>query len=138
MSKEYEGTPPGEVSIDNAVISDIALKAASDVKGVHAPPRTLTRRILGMLQRSRQAEGVTLDFTGSSELSIALRLTVEYGASIPSVAEEIQENVRHAIEYMTGLTVTDVTVKIIGMHSRALARPHRAHTASPESTAPEA
>ena len=42
-------------------------------------------------------------------------MVIEYGARIPDVAIEIQENVKRAIEGMTGLKVVEVNVHIQGV-----------------------
>jgi uncharacterized alkaline shock family protein YloU len=45
-------------------------------------------------------------------------LLVEYGVNITDAAAAVQENVKKAVEYMTGLNVVNVTVNIVGMHIR--------------------
>jgi uncharacterized alkaline shock family protein YloU len=40
---------------------------------------------------------------------------MNYGVEIPSVAWQIQENVKRAIETMTGLQVMEVNVHVLGV-----------------------
>ena len=49
---------------------------------------------------------------GSEEASVDLTLAVEYGKPIQKVCTEVQENVRKAIETMTGLHVVKVDVHV--------------------------
>jgi len=41
---------------------------------------------------------------------------VEYGVRIPDVSWQIQENVKKAVETMTGLNVVEVNIHIQGVH----------------------
>ena len=45
-----------------------------------------------------------------------LAIVVEYGFNIPKVSAKAQEKVKQAIESMTGLTVTDVDIKVAGVN----------------------
>ncbi|MFC2741525.1 MAG: Asp23/Gls24 family envelope stress response protein, partial [Selenomonas sp.] len=44
-----------------------------------------------------------------------LYMIVKYGARVPDVAIAVQENVKKAIENMTGLTVVEVNVHVQGV-----------------------
>ena len=52
---------------------------------------------------------------GTEEASVDLYVTVEYGQPIQKVAQDAQENVRRAIESMTGLHVVKVDVHVQGV-----------------------
>ncbi|MGB4140454.1 MAG: Asp23/Gls24 family envelope stress response protein, partial [Limnochordia bacterium] len=43
-------------------------------------------------------------------------IIVNYGISIPEVARNIQNNVKQAIEGMTGLDVVEVNIHVLGVH----------------------
>jgi len=53
---------------------------------------------------------------GETEAAVDLTVVVEYGESIPRVAQQIRENVVRRIEGITGLTVTEVNVAINDLH----------------------
>jgi uncharacterized alkaline shock family protein YloU len=53
---------------------------------------------------------------GEKEAAVDLSIVVNYGVSIPEVAWQIQENVKRAIESMTGLSVVEVNVNIQGVY----------------------
>lgn len=42
-----------------------------------------------------------------------------YGYNIPATSQKVQERVKNAIENMTGLTVTDVNIRIAGVNMSA-------------------
>ena len=52
---------------------------------------------------------------GSEEASVDLFVVVEYGTPIQTAASGVQENVRKAIETMTGLHVVEVNVFVQGV-----------------------
>ncbi|HAH96421.1 MAG TPA: Asp23/Gls24 family envelope stress response protein, partial [Firmicutes bacterium] len=47
--------------------------------------------------------------------AVDLYLSMEYGHRLPDVATAVQENVKKAIESMTGLDVVEVNVHIQGV-----------------------
>ena len=112
MNREVNGTSMGNVSVDNEVIKNIALKAATDINGVYRPRRTFRQKIAHFIVRKDMADGVRLEFISESELKLSLKLTVEYGVNIPYITGSVQENVKRAVEYMTGLTVSEVAITI--------------------------
>ena len=48
-------------------------------------------------------------------MSVVLNLVLNYGVSIPKTSQEVQEKVKAAIENMTGLTVSEVNIRIAGI-----------------------
>ncbi|MBU4376439.1 MAG: Asp23/Gls24 family envelope stress response protein [Candidatus Omnitrophica bacterium] len=114
----YDNIQLGDIRLDNEVIKNIAIKAATEVQGVHELQKGRIRDMWSTLTGKTSAMGARLDFRGNTELSIKLNLTVEYGVNITDAASAVQENVKKAVEYMTGLNVINVTVNIIGMHLR--------------------
>lgn len=118
MNKEYDSTGLGNISVENEVIKNIALKAATEIGGIYEIRKKHLVKIWNRLTKKDPVCGVKLEFTDASELNITLKLLIEYGAKIPYAAEAAQENVKKAVEHMTGLTVAEVAVKIVGVHSK--------------------
>ena len=52
---------------------------------------------------------------GEKEAAVDIFIIVDYGVKIPDVAWQIQENVKKAIETMTGLSVVEVNIHIQGV-----------------------
>ena len=119
MNKEYDSTGLGDISVDNAVIKNIALKAATEIEGIYeVGGEGRLAKMWNTLVKKSAARGVKLEFTDASELNITLKLLTEYGTNIPYAAGAVQERVKKAVEHMTGLTVAEVAVKIIGIHGK--------------------
>ena len=69
----------------------------------------LAQRVVAADTRST---GVNVE-VGEREAAIDLRLTVEYGVSIPQVAEEVRRNMMDRLEAMTGLSVKEVNIDVM-------------------------
>lgn len=104
----------GSVRIANEVVGIIAGLAATEVKGVAGMSGGVVDGITELLKKKNLAKGVKVE-VGETEAAIDLFVVIEYGAKIPEVAIAIQENVKRAIESMTGLKVVEVNVHIQGV-----------------------
>ncbi|HEV2094685.1 MAG TPA: Asp23/Gls24 family envelope stress response protein, partial [Rubrobacter sp.] len=49
---------------------------------------------------------------GEVEAAVDLSMTVEYGRSIPQIAEAVRKNVIRRVENLVGLEVTEVNVAV--------------------------
>jgi len=106
----------GRTAIADLVVAKIAGRATREVSGVHEiVTQGVGGAISGLAQRmtggERSAQGVNVD-VGEHEAAIDLRIIVDYGASIPQVAESIRRNVASRVKAMTGLTVTEVNIDV--------------------------
>lgn len=103
----------GTIKYANEVIAIIAGVAASEVEGIAG--MCTSGGISDIIGRNRNiTRGVKVEI-GSEEASVDLYIIVEYGSPIQKVAAEVQENVRKAIETMTGLRVVCVDVHVQGV-----------------------
>lgn len=107
----------GSVRIANEVVGVIAGLAAMEVKGVYGMSGGMVDGITELLKKKNLSKGVRVE-VGEKEAAIDLSIIVEYGTKIPEVAVAVQENVKRAIESMTGLTVVEVNVHIQGVEFR--------------------
>ncbi|NLC53878.1 MAG: Asp23/Gls24 family envelope stress response protein [Firmicutes bacterium] len=104
----------GSIRIANEVVGVIAGLAAMEVKGVYGMSGGMVDGITELLKKKNLAKGVRVE-VGEKEAAIDLSIIVEYGSKIPEVAVAVQENVKRAIESMTGLVVVEVNVHIQGV-----------------------
>jgi uncharacterized alkaline shock family protein YloU len=102
----------GIVKISDEVVEVIAGLAASDVKGVANMSNSLVGGISHVLSGKKNlAKGVKVN-VGEDSASIDLNLVVQYGVRIPEIAASVQENVKRAVESMTGLNVFGVNIYV--------------------------
>jgi uncharacterized alkaline shock family protein YloU len=104
----------GQVQIADEVLAIIAGIAAGEVEGVSKLTGNLTGELASRLGKKNPAKGVKVELI-PGEVKVELSIEVLYDYSIPKVSAKVQEKVKQAIETMTGLTVTEVNIKIAGV-----------------------
>lgn len=112
---ETERTTLGELRIANEVVAIVAGLAATEVEGVAGMSGGIAGGIAEMLGRKNLSKGVRVE-VGEQEAAVDIFVVVDYGVRIPEVAWQIQENVKRAVETMTGLQVVEVNVHVLGVH----------------------
>jgi uncharacterized alkaline shock family protein YloU len=128
---EFDVTEMGQVRIAKEVIEIIAGLAATEVRGVAGMSGGVAGGIAELLGRKNLAKGVKVE-VGEKQCAVDLSIVTEFGIKIPEVAVEVQENVKRAIESMTGLEVVEVNVHVLGVtfkseekEEEAVAQPQR-------------
>ena len=104
----------GSMRIADEVVSIIAGLAATEVEGIAGMSGGIAGGIAEMLGRKNFAKGVKVE-VGEKEAAVDLYIIVKYGVRIPDVALAAQENVKQAIENMTGLSVVEVNIHVQGV-----------------------
>lgn len=112
--EETGRTPLGAIRIANEVVAVVAGLAATEIEGLAGMSGGLAGGFAEMLGHKNLAKGVRVE-VGEKETAVDIFVIVEYGAKIPDVASRVQENVKHAIESMTGLKVLEVNVHVQGV-----------------------
>ncbi|HCC33500.1 MAG TPA: Asp23/Gls24 family envelope stress response protein [Clostridiales bacterium] len=100
--------------ISDEVVATIAGIAATEVDGIAGMSAGLVSGISEMLGKKTFARGARVE-VGEKETAMDLYVVVEYGVRIPDVAQRVQENVKRAVESMTGLDVVQVNVHVQGV-----------------------
>ena len=104
----------GEVQIADEVVAIIAGLAATEVEGVASMAGNITNELVGKLGMKNLSKGVRVEVLEGT-VSVELALHMKYGYNIPAVSAKVQEKVKTAIENMTGLSVSDVNIRIAGV-----------------------
>ena len=101
-------TPSSNITYNNEVVAIIAGLAANEVEGIAG----MCNVSGSLMSKNRNVtKGVKVE-VGSEEVAVDLYVIVEYGIPIQRAAADAQENVRKAIESMTGLHVVRVDVHV--------------------------
>lgn len=113
---KLDENPDGTVSFATDVIATIAGLAATEVDGVASmsSPSTGLADMFSRKSSRNLTKGVRIDLDGD-KVSVNITIVVEYGSPVPDVARGIQENVKKAIETMTGLNVSAVDIHVSGI-----------------------
>lgn len=104
----------GVVKVSDDVVSVISSLAASEIKGIRGIAQGNASGIGHILSKKNVSKGVKVT-VGEDETTIDLDLNIEYGYKIPEVAAAVQESVKRSVEAMTGLKVSAVNIKVVGI-----------------------
>jgi uncharacterized alkaline shock family protein YloU len=113
-------TGHGKTVISESVVAKIAGAAAREIEGVHdlVPMGTgaTIAGFAGRLARSDQrSTGVNVE-VGHREAAVDLNMRVDYGVSIPQVAEAVRQNITDRVRGMTGLNVKEVNINAADLY----------------------
>ena len=97
------------------VVAKLAGHACREVEGVAGMGASF-RRLLGRVKPGQEAltQGVNVE-VGKKEAAIDMVILVRYGFPIPTLAQEVRENVITQVEAHTGLIVKEVNIEIDDM-----------------------
>jgi uncharacterized alkaline shock family protein YloU len=101
-------------------VAKIAGAAAREVDGVHElVPLGAGAAIAGLAGRlartDQRTSGVSVE-VGQREAAVDLNMTVDYGVSIPQVADAVRQNIMDRVRSMTGLAVKEVNINAADLY----------------------
>lgn len=105
----------GTVQIADDVIAMIASLAAAEVEGASSLAGNITNEKMSKVAMKKLTRGVRVS-TKDNVVTIDLAIVMEYGYNIPETCKKVQEKVQNSIETMTGLTVSDVNIRIASVN----------------------
>lgn len=104
-------TDRGITTIADTVVAKMAGIASREVEGVHGLGKSF-RRLVGRVRSGESlTQGVNVE-VGKKEAAIDLVIVMDYGYSIPIVAQALRENVINRVETGTGLIVKEVNIEV--------------------------
>lgn len=104
----------GKIEISPEVIEIIAGLAALEVSGVASMHGNFAAGMVDKLSGRKYSRGVKVDLTDDG-IVIDVHLIVNFGTSIPGVAENVQENIVRALKKMTALDVEKINIHVVGI-----------------------
>ena len=117
MENNYISADGGGVKISDEVIATIASVAAKEVDGVSdlvsKMPVELNKKGIKINARYT-AKGVFVAIVNDM-VELELDLAVKYVFKLPEVASDVQDSVCKAVETMTSMKVSKVTVNIVSV-----------------------
>ncbi|MBE6741846.1 MAG: Asp23/Gls24 family envelope stress response protein [Ruminococcaceae bacterium] len=105
----------GNLVISEDVISSIAINAAKDVEGVSSFSNRPTDVISTIKKGSLKVMSPVRINQNGEDISVNIYVNIEPNHKIKTVAQNVQTNVKEAIQNMTGRLVSKVNVIIAGI-----------------------
>lgn len=115
-------TEMGAIRIADEVVSTVAGLAAMDVEGVASMSGGWGTDLVEKLGRKNFGKGIKVE-VNNDETRIDIYIAVQFGYAIPEVAENVQREVKVAVETMTGLKVTAVNVHVVSVQMKKQMEP---------------
>ena len=115
-NKEYVSRSDelGNIHISEEVLAGIAAAAALETEGVSALAANLGSDIAELLGKKSLTKGVHVKME-DEKVEVELSILMKYGSTIPEMGKAVQDNIKQAIENMTGLEVASVNVNVGGI-----------------------
>src|SRR5690625_3849950 len=104
----------GKVEIAPEVIEIIAGIAASEVEGISSMRGSFASDVVERFGKKSHSKGVKVELT-NQDIIIDLFVVIDFGVSIPKVAEKLQTNIRQTLKNMIALDVSEINVHVVGI-----------------------
>ena len=106
-------TTMGKITIADDLIASIAGFAAVENYGiVGMNSKKASDSFIELFGKDNMRRGVKVTVVSTDVIDIDLYVTLEYGVSLPAVAQNAKNNVKYRVEEMTGITVHAVNVHV--------------------------
>ncbi len=111
MSNINKSRNSGNLVISEDVIASIAVNASKDVEGVSgfAPRPINLQNFYKLADTASKYVDVTMSET---DIKVHIYIKVSQDAKIQPLAEKVQQNIKSAVQNMTGMMVSEVDVTI--------------------------
>lgn len=107
-------TDLGTIRIHKNVIASIAEVAAVEIEGVKRVGGDLKSGIMELISKKTHM-AIKVEFDKNDDVRIEIPIVIRYGFNIPEIANRAQENIRHALEKMTNLSIRDININVRGI-----------------------
>ena len=103
----------GKITISDDLVASIAGYAAVENYGiVGMNAKKAGDSLIELFGGDNIRRGVKVTVVAPDTVAIDLYVTLEYGVSLPAVAQNTRSNVKYRVEEMTGLTVQSVNINV--------------------------
>ena len=101
----------GKIHISEDIIAVIAGYAAMENYGIIGMcARTAGDAFVELFGGDYLQNGVKIEKINDAQVDVSLHVALQYGVSLPAVAENTKKNVKYRIENMTGVPVRNVNI----------------------------
>lgn len=111
-----DDTSLGKVEIAPEVIEVMTGIAASEVDGLSSMRGNFASGVVERFGKKTHGKGVKVELTNDGIL-IDLYVVLQFGVSIPEVAQKVQTNIRQTIKNMTALEIAEINIHVVGIQT---------------------
>ncbi|WP_067139467.1 Asp23/Gls24 family envelope stress response protein [Oceanivirga salmonicida] len=108
----------GNITVSPTVIKQIILETIKEIPNVIGIAKESKNQISGFFKSDGQKHKELEVEMSDTECVIDLSITVEYGAKLMEVAENLQEVIAKKVEELSGLSVKEINVVISKVEKR--------------------
>jgi uncharacterized alkaline shock family protein YloU len=105
----------GRVLISEDVIATIVAQSLTDIDGFVTLSNKPGAEYSDIIGKKNWGKGIKVTISENDDVSVDCNVIVNYGTSVVSVANAIQEAAVSALNSMTGITVVSVNVNVCGI-----------------------
>ncbi|MDD3374757.1 MAG: Asp23/Gls24 family envelope stress response protein [Candidatus Omnitrophica bacterium] len=116
--KQDQQVDYGSIQIHKKVLADIVLSVVHEAEGIAVASESFMGGLLNIF-RKRNYSGIIVTIDKDNEVSIEVRICVQYGVNIPDASRQLQDAIRDAIEKTTDINLKDVHINIQGIEGGA-------------------
>ncbi|MEA5051326.1 MAG: Asp23/Gls24 family envelope stress response protein [Oscillospiraceae bacterium] len=113
MDIESMKNAEGSLRISQDVIASIAKFATLEIEGVDSVS-TANTGVKGLITKTNYLKPIKIELV-DDVVNVELNIVVKHGYRIPDLSSQIQQNVKNAIQSMTGLAVARVDIIVAGL-----------------------
>ncbi|GIN73531.1 hypothetical protein J14TS2_40060 [Bacillus sp. J14TS2] len=104
----------GKIEIAPEVIEVIAGIAASEVDGIAQMRGNFASGVVEKLGKKNHGKGIRVELTDDG-IKVDVFCLMDFGVSIPTVAQKVQDNIKQTLYNMTALEAEEVNIHIVGV-----------------------
>ncbi|SDC00342.1 Uncharacterized conserved protein YloU, alkaline shock protein (Asp23) family [Pelagirhabdus alkalitolerans] len=104
----------GRVEIAPDVIEVIAGIATTEIKGVSSTRGNFASGVAERFGKKTHGKGIKVELSETG-VGIDVFVVLDYGTTIPVLAQKIQDNIRQALKTMTALEIEEINVHVVGI-----------------------
>jgi uncharacterized alkaline shock family protein YloU len=104
----------GAIQISPKALEDIALEALKDIQGVTMACPSWSCKLVEFFGK-KSYSGIKATIDRNNDVSIEVRVNVQFNLSIPLIAKTIQQSIKSAVEKTTDINLKSIDVKVQGI-----------------------
>ena len=109
----------GSIRVHKRVLAEITYNAVSEIKGLRLKSKDFISGLSGLLGiNNYPAISVIVD--KNNQVSIEVKVIIQYGMNIPQLAKQTQDVIREAIEKTVDIELKDIHVNVQGIEKGAI------------------